>query len=238
MQFAPFRKPPTALEAVLVELRRSLLDGSFPPGSRVNVDAISKSLGVSRAPVRDALRVLEGEQQVVYEPHRGYCVPEMEVEELFDLYRIRELLETEAATLSIPRMDADALDDVDAAATETLDALKAGDRVAATYSNRRFHFTLLGAAGHSRLLSAVEGAWNADAYRSLYLVDLDSAIESARQHARMAQAARDRDVATFVAEQNEHRDGELRALLPLVPKAHGVDLATRPWRAAVTAAAQ
>jgi DNA-binding GntR family transcriptional regulator len=234
----PFRKPPTALEAVLAELRRALLDGSFKPGSRVNVEAISKELGVSRAPVRDALRVLEGEQQVVYEPHRGYCVPEMSVDDLFDLYRIRQLLETEAALLSIPLLDERALQTVDDAAVATLAALQSQDRVAATYANRLFHFTLLGAAGHSRLVTSIEGAWNADAYRSLYLADLDAALMSAREHSEMAEAARDGDVDAFVVLQDQHREGELRSLLPLVSRAEGVDVTrSSPWRSALASKA-
>lgn len=234
-----FQKPPTQVEAVLHEVRRALLVGEFPVGGRVNVDAISKSLGVSRAPVRDALRILEGEHQVQYEPHRGYVVPKLSLESLFDLYRTRELLEAEAVARTVPHLsDADIMS-IRSAYQAADAALASGDRVAATYANRDFHFALCSRPDHQQLLGAIQQAWNADAYRSLYTSDISAAIASAREHQAIADAAEARDVRAVINLQNLHRDGELAQLLPQLDFEVDVDdlLARKPWRSALDSSA-
>ena len=57
---------------------------------------------MSAVPVREALRILEGEGHVHYRPHRGYVVAALDVDDLTEIYRIRELLETEAVRQSHP----------------------------------------------------------------------------------------------------------------------------------------
>lgn len=234
-----FQKPPTQVEAVLQEVRRALLVGDYPVGGRVNVDAISKNLGVSRAPVRDALRILEGEHQVQYEPHRGYVVPTLSLESLFDLYRTRELLEAEAIARAVPHLTDDDFAAIREACRAGEAALAAGDRVAATYANREFHFGLCSHPDHQQLLGAIQQAWNADAYRSLYTSDMDAAIASAREHQAMADAAEARDVGAVINLQNLHRDGELAQLLPQLEFDVDIDdlLARKPWRSAIDTSA-
>ncbi|MEH1014009.1 GntR family transcriptional regulator [Micromonospora sp. CPCC 206060] len=236
MPSRPFQKPPTQVEAVLLELRRALLEGDYPAGARLNVDGISKVLGVSRAPVRDALRILEGEQQVIYEPHRGYCVPEMRLDDLFDLYRIRELLESEAAALAVPLLTPADIAALRTSAEVTARALAEGNRVTATYGNRELHFRLFEAPGHERLVTSIRQAWNADAYRALYLRDLDSAAASASEHDAIIDAAEQGDVSRVIVLQNAHRDGELRTLLRMLddrfPGAH--DVQPTQWRASTS----
>ena len=91
-----FRRPPTAQEAVLAELRRAIAAGELRPGEQVLQDALAERFGVSRVPLREALKILEGEGQVTYRPHRGYFVAELDLDDLREVYRIRDLLETEA----------------------------------------------------------------------------------------------------------------------------------------------
>lgn len=66
-----FRRPPTAQAAVLAELRVWISEGRLRPGEQVLSDVIAQELGVSRVPVREALRILEGEGQVTYTPTRA-----------------------------------------------------------------------------------------------------------------------------------------------------------------------
>lgn len=229
-----FHKPMTTVEAVLIELRRALLEGDYPAGARLNVDAISKQLGTSRAPVRDALRILEGEQQVVYEAHRGYLVPEMGVDALFDLYRSRELLEAEAVARAVPTLSAAAVATLREQAAAITSALLAGDRVAATYANRDFHFGLFRAPRHEQLVVAITGMWNADAYRSLYLRDLDTALSIAADHAGIADAAAAGDAGAVIKLQNEHRDHELAVLLAHLSDPAEEATAGTPWHSALS----
>ncbi|WP_460464434.1 GntR family transcriptional regulator [Arthrobacter pigmenti] len=65
------RRPPTAQAFVLEQLRQSIVAGDLLPGQALRQDALAERFGVSRVPLREALKTLEGEDQVVYEPHRG-----------------------------------------------------------------------------------------------------------------------------------------------------------------------
>ena len=102
MTSRPFRRPPTAQEAVLAELRRAIVTGELAPGEQVLQDALAERFGVSRVPLREALKILEGEGQVTYRPHRGYFVAELDVDDLREVYRIRDLLESEAVRVAVP----------------------------------------------------------------------------------------------------------------------------------------
>ena len=103
----------TAQEQVLRALRSLIASGTLEPGQQVVQDALAAQLGVSRVPLREALKVLEGEGQVVYHPHRGYFVAELSAADLSEVYRIRQLLEDEAVSIAIPN-----LSEVDVAAIE------------------------------------------------------------------------------------------------------------------------
>ena len=106
---AEFQRPPTAQEAVLVELRARILRGDLTAGTPLRQEDLASSLGVSRVPVREALRMLESEGHVRYAAHRGYRVADLGVEDLAETYRLRALIEDDLARRSITTMTPEAL---------------------------------------------------------------------------------------------------------------------------------
>jgi DNA-binding GntR family transcriptional regulator len=74
-------------------LRAQILDGSLKPGTRLQQDDIARQFGLSRVPLREAIRKLEGERLVVVVPRRGVTVPDLSDEDLKDIYVIRIQLE-------------------------------------------------------------------------------------------------------------------------------------------------
>ena len=105
---AEFQRPPTAQEAVLVELRARILRGDLTAGTPLRQEDLASSLGVSRVPVREALRMLESEGHVRYAAHRGYRVADLGVEDLAETYRLRALIEDDLARRSITTMTPEA----------------------------------------------------------------------------------------------------------------------------------
>src|SRR5690625_6899480 len=87
-----FVRPTAAQEAVLTALRRSITSGELAPGSAIQQVAVAESMGVSRVPVREALKILEGGGHGVYEPHRGYTGASHNASELIKNQRWREHL--------------------------------------------------------------------------------------------------------------------------------------------------
>ncbi len=127
----------TAQQHAVEALRAMIVSGALRPGQRVNQDQVAESLGLSVAPVREALRVLEQEGQVTYRPRRGYFVTELRVEDLQEIYELRRLLEERAARHALPTLDEDAFERISLAARDCYDAAVADDVIAELEANRR-----------------------------------------------------------------------------------------------------
>ena len=189
MSAVPFLRPPTAQEAVLLEVRRLLVTGELAPGAPVRQESLAERLGVSRVPVREALKVLEGEGHVVYLPRRGYIVAELSVDDLVEVYRMRELLEAEAIRVAVPRLTPAILDQLSETARAVDHAGAQGDLATMTASNRRFHFLLFDAAGLPRLARTLRQLWDAtDVYRAVYFAE-SANRERVRPRKKPAQSA-------------------------------------------------
>ncbi len=209
-----FERPKTAQEAVLIEIRRQLLDGRLPPGSAIRPDAIGSELGVSAVPVREALRFLEGEGHVEYRPHRGYMVAELDIDDLTEIYRMRELLETEAVRRAVPALESRDIDLMEELIVEMTEVEE--DVIALTAVNRRYHFTLFEAADMPQLARVLRILWDAsDRYRSRYLSRSANRQLVQEQHNRIMQAIIARDAEQVIEEMRLHREQFVTALATL-----------------------
>lgn len=81
-------------------IQRAILDGSIAPGERISIERIAAELGVSRTPVREALKALEGDGLIDLEPNRGAMVREVARDDLSHRYAIRGMIEGYAAELA------------------------------------------------------------------------------------------------------------------------------------------
>jgi DNA-binding GntR family transcriptional regulator len=206
-----FQRPPTAQEAVLAELRTMIATGELSPGAPIRQVPLAQALGVSRVPVREALKVLQAEGQAAYSPHRGYVVATLDPTELRECYRIRELLEAEAVRVSIPRLST--VDHLEAALSEVESAGCAGDLVALAAANRRFHFCLYEPSGMPRLVSLIRTLWDAtDPYRSRYFTEPANRHAINAEHRAVLAAVRAGDVDRAVTLLDEHRSHALHTL--------------------------
>ena len=210
----------TAQDAVLAALRSDILTGDLAPGDQIVQESLAERYGVSRVPLREALKTLESEGQVVYHPHRGYFVAELSVADLLEVYRLRAILEAEAIRHAVPALaddDVDALADllaeVDAAAAD-------GDVMGMTAANRRFHFAIFDAAGLPRLSRLLRQLWEAtDAYRALYFQAVGNRDRVGREHAAILAALRARDAERVIGLHDEHREHSVAAVRALLEAA-------------------
>lgn len=88
-------------------LRRDIVHGQWPPGSKLKLEALVQHYEIGMSPLREALARLIGDQLVKTEDQRGFWVAALSLEELDDISRVRNLIETEALRLSIERGDAE-----------------------------------------------------------------------------------------------------------------------------------
>lgn len=212
-----FRRPPTAQEAVLAELRRLITAGRLRPGQQIVQDALAVQFGVSRVPLREALKILEGEGQVTYVAHRGYFVTELSLSDLIEVYRIREILEGEAVRISVPQMTAEDIQRLEEAERDVRAAADIGDVVAMTSANRRLHFAILDACALPRLVWLIRLLWDAtEVYRSVYYNEAQNREMVHSEHQALAAAIRAGDAATALMVLAEHREHAITALRPVL----------------------
>ncbi len=208
-----FRRPLTAQEAVLRELRRWIMSGELRPGEHVLQDEVADRLGVSRVPVREALKVLTAEGQVSYEAHRGYRVTELSIDELRELYLMRRLLETEALRWAVPRVTAEDIKHLWALNEEIETVCANGDFLGVMELDREFHLALFEKARLPRLLKTIRLLWqNSEPYRGVFLNALDSRRRARKEHRAILKACEDSDVESVVAALDLHRENAITDL--------------------------
>jgi DNA-binding GntR family transcriptional regulator len=219
-------KPPTAQEAVLATLRADIATGVLAPGEQVVQDDLANRYGVSRVPIREALRILEAEGLLEYHPHRGYFVTELSVTDLAEVYRIRELLEAEALSIVVHQIEDDDIADLDDLLADVERATAARDVTAISEANRTFHFAMLEICGMPRLVRMIRLLWDAtDAYRSVYFLEASNLERVNAEHRQMMVALRARDAGLLVAVQAEHRHRSAAAVTDRIEALRG---AVRP----------
>lgn len=203
----------TAQDAVLSALRDDILTGVLGPGDQLVQEGLAERYGVSRVPLREALKMLESEGQVVYHPHRGYFVAELSVDDLREVYRLRGLLEDTALREAVPTLDDDDILVIADLCNDIVHAALNDDVIEMAEANRRFHFALFDAAGMPRLSRLLRQLWDAtDAYRALYYQGPRNREQVIAEHEQMVQALRARDTALVIALHDEHRAHSVAAV--------------------------
>jgi len=143
-------------ERVLATLRQEIIAGRLRPGDRLVERELADRFGVSRVPVREAIRSLVGEGFVHSETPRRTVVRRLTPTDVAELFELREALEVYASGLAAARATPESLAELaellDQAATATL----ADDAEAITDINTRFHDHILAMAGNSLLISVME----------------------------------------------------------------------------------
>lgn len=175
------------VDVVAAELRRLIVTGHWPQGHRLVESRIAEQLGVSRNPVREALRALEAEGYVVHEPRRGARVARLDADEVAQLLEVRRALEELAAGLAARRrseVHVAALRDVVARGWALVES---GDLTDLPALNTRFHQLLTEASGN-RQLDQLIGPMR-DRIQWIYSARVrDRAPASWAEHAAIAEA--------------------------------------------------
>ena len=154
----------SVVELAYDELRARIVDGRLRPGARVGQGELADALGISRGPVREALRRLAGDGLVDFEVNRGFFVADVGLERVLERLEARLLLEPGVARLAAERRhDAD-LDDL----RRWVDAERSARTAAAAHdASRGFHAALAAATRNEALVRIFDSLWIADVGRRL-----------------------------------------------------------------------
>jgi DNA-binding GntR family transcriptional regulator len=201
---SPIRRQ-TITTLTLEALRERILRGDYPEGSPLRQDALAADLGVSRIPVREALRQLEAEGLVTLSPHHGATVSTLSIGEVRELFEIRALIETDLLRRAIPHLSPADLDRADEILERYETAFRAGDVATWGELNWQFHAVLLTPAGRPLSMGLVESLQNqSDRYIRLQL-SLSSAQSRANyEHHSIVDAIREGDTDRACALLSAH----------------------------------
>ncbi len=205
---AQLRPDGTSQDAVLSELRRVLASGRVRAGTVVPLDQIAAAFGVSRTPVREALKSLIGEGLIRHNHRGGYLVHAPTRDEFVELYTIRSALEGAALAIAVPRAGEAERRLPQEILERQRAALAAGDVSAWDAEGRAFHEALATPCGMPRLRRLLRDAANSSAAARPMLRLRQARVRSLHaDHEALAQAfaegATERVVS--LADQHLHR---------------------------------
>jgi len=149
-------------------LRRMIVDGTLSPGERLNEVAIAESIGISRGPLREAIKRLSGQGYLTMETHRGAFVKAYEPQEIVDLYELRSALELFAVRLVVERAKDEELDQLASRLSEESERIRrheADETLGEPYASELdFHQQLVALSGNQAIREQL-----ADANHKLFL---------------------------------------------------------------------
>ncbi|GFM62891.1 GntR family transcriptional regulator [Pseudomonas cichorii] len=205
-------QPPAHLARAVIEekLRNAIIDGSLPSGTALRQQELATLFGVSRMPVREALRQLEAQSLLRVETHKGAVVAPLITEDAVDAYALRILLESQALRLSIPLLDAEDL----ATARRCIEALE----VETDYSkmgtlNRLFHMALYAKTPNKRLMRLVEEGLNEEErFLRFNLSSMGLGKLSQDDHWELLRLAEEKAVDQIVGSLQNHLNRGVKAI--------------------------
>lgn len=143
--------PPSLTDQATITLRRAILATRLAPGETISESGAAGLLGLGKAPVRAALARLADEGLVQPLPRRGWMVTPVTVRDIHEVFALRALLEPEAARLAAGRVDAAALERLDAVCRCGYDPADPDSALAFLEANTAFHVSIAELAGNRRL---------------------------------------------------------------------------------------
>lgn len=205
-------------EIVFESIREAIINGTLKQGERLMETQLAEELGVSRTPVREAIRKLELEGLVAMLPRKGAYVAGIMPKDAADILEIRAALEGLAAKLAAERITEEEIAELAKDTAEIEQYMTQGDVEKAIEYDTKFHSSLVGASRNSRLANMVSNLQEqVQRFRIIITsTDKDLLLKSLSDHRRIVEALsrRDRFLAQSLAKEHvEHTEERLIQLI-------------------------
>lgn len=192
-------------EIVFRTLRQAIIQGEFQPGERLMEETLARKLGVSRTPVREAIRMLELEGLVVMIPRRGAEVAKITVKDLRDALEVRMDLEALSVGLACERIDEKGKELLLNACMQFKEAINSKLVPAIVEGDERFHDVIFNATQNQRLISIAHNLREqVYRYRVEYVKDFSYHDNLIREHDQITRAVLTGDKETAQAVMKTH----------------------------------
>lgn len=142
-------------DVVVESIRQAIISGQFPPGMRLMELQLAEEMGVSRTPVREAIRKMELEGLVVMIPRRGAYVADISIKDINEVYEVRTALDVLSAGLAAERIDKSEIQEMRELLAEEAALVEARDYPKIIDNDTAFHDVIYRASGTTRCMNII-----------------------------------------------------------------------------------
>jgi DNA-binding GntR family transcriptional regulator len=193
----------TAEQEAYRHVLKGIRTGRFKPGVRLIPEEIANEIGMSRMPVREAFRRLSSEGLVLIRPNRGCVVAGLTIEEIYEVFEMRSVLEGLAVRLALPRLDAEAFLELD----RLLDRMERGGKGSDDWvtRHREFHEYLCSFSGRPKLIRQIASLHvTIEPYLRIWFHHVEKPLSAEEEHRAIILALQTGDAAYAEAEMEKH----------------------------------
>ena len=201
-------------DVVFNTLREAILHGELQPGERLMEISLANRLGVSRTPVREAIRKLELEGLVIMVPRKGAQVAKITEKDLNDVLEVRMGLEELAMRFACERIDEEQLKKIADAANVFEKLMESNDITALAQADVRFHELIYDATQNKRLVQIISNLREQMyRYRIEYLKDSTARATLVKEHRGIYQALKNKDCVQAHQWMRSHIENQQKAII-------------------------
>jgi DNA-binding GntR family transcriptional regulator len=178
-------------DVIFETLRKSIVSGDIKPGERLMEVTLAEQMGVSRTPVREAIRRLEAEGLVTMIPRKGTYVSELSIKDMMDVLEIRCSLDRLATTLATKHIESSQIKSLESIHKQYVTNVEKGNIEGAIRKDVEFHDMIYSVSGNPRLVG-VAGSLREHVYRFrvAYMTDTNIAENVLHEHEEILNAIR------------------------------------------------
>jgi len=204
-------------DVVFDTLRDAIIQGRLEPGERLMETQLAEELGVSRTPVREAMRRLEQEGFIVMVPHKGAYVAGITLRDIADVFEVRAALDSLAAGLAAQRITEDELEELEKALVRLSEDTIAGNVEKIVKSDEAFHEIIYRASRNERLLQIIINLQEQiHRFRTTSLSRPGRAKITIEEHRKIVEAISEHNVALSQTLAMEHTESAEQNLLSAI----------------------
>ena len=201
-------------DVVFNTLRQGILKGDLKPGERLMEIHLANRLGVSRTPIREAIRMLELEGLVTMVPRKGAEVARISKQDLRDVLEVRRSLDSLAGSLACERITQEEKEALKRAEDDFEESIATGDATAIAEADVRFHDVILNSSKNGRLIQMVNNlAERVYRYRLEYIKDERNHARLVEEHRRIMKYIDDGDKEGACNELQMHIDNQEKNII-------------------------
>ncbi len=192
-------------DVIFETLRKAIISGDIKPGERLMEVSLAEQMGVSRTPVREAIRRLEAEGLVTMVPRKGTHVSELSSKDIIDVLEVRGALDKLATSLAAKRVQPQQIRALESIHRQFISCVEKGNMEGAIRKDIEFHDAIYAASGNSRLIGVLSSLKeHVYRFRVIYLRDLNIAEHVEQEHQQILDALKEHneELAAKISEQH------------------------------------